>query len=192
MMMSILDARALRRLISGHVGKRPVMEAVDVYKLLYQGVFGVGHLLGDYAWERLLSESSALDPSLDLGDPLIEPVSIDGTMVRVNLRPYLRIGGNLEGLFGAMKETGEWGGQEDFLWLWGETCKLVHSGEVGLPWEGFEALTEELDRDGVKPRHHSRRYREAYKPAYRVVDLGRLLDQLALGLHKYFTNCLQL
>lgn len=43
--------------ILGHLERRPLMEAIDVYKLLYQAVFGVGHILGENAFDRLQERS---------------------------------------------------------------------------------------------------------------------------------------
>src|SRR3990170_2309710 len=96
---------SLWSLIRMHEELRPLLRSVDVYKLLYQGIFGVGHILGEGAFERLEAETRGLKMDEHTEEPLVEPVSIDGSMVRVNLRPYIRQGLPLDELFSAMKET---------------------------------------------------------------------------------------
>ena len=46
------------------------MRARDAYKLLYQGVYGVGHIMGPGAWDYLQREAKSLDIKDQLGDPL--------------------------------------------------------------------------------------------------------------------------
>lgn len=92
-------------LIRRHLDRRPHMRATDIYKLLYQGVFGVGHLLGESARQRLEAEARTLNLDDHFEEPLIEEVSADGAMLRVNLRPFLRRRLQLDGLFSAMLES---------------------------------------------------------------------------------------
>lgn len=63
----------------------------DIYKLLHQGEFGVGHSIRDVEQfgRNLARELMYADPSSQ--DPLLESVSLDGLVFRVNLGPYRRI-----------------------------------------------------------------------------------------------------
>ena len=81
------------------------MRATDFYKLLFQGVFGVGHIMGSAAWNWLRKETESVDLEGHPEEPLLEGVSADGSMVRVNLRPYLKRGLPLEDLFEAMEKS---------------------------------------------------------------------------------------
>jgi hypothetical protein len=50
--------------------------------------------------------------------------------------------------------------------------------------EDLEGLDRELREEGCRPYHHSQAYREAYKPAYRVVSrraLESFFDSQELG-----------
>ena len=157
-------------LVRWHLERRPLMKTVDVYKLLYQGVFGVSHILKPEARTFLQEEVERLNLSDQISDPLYEDVSLDGSVVRINLRPYLRRRLSLDSLFDAMKETRLREGKPTaFLVQWNSFVNLIKDKE--LPFNLFEA--EKLDKEiyGVlpKPRHHSKEYREAYEPAYRVV-----------------------
>jgi len=156
------------------------MRATDVYKLLYQGVFGIGHIMGEEAWERLQEEAGRIDPEDHLWEPLIEEISADGSMVRVNLRPFLRRGLPLDRLFKVMKETATLEGvAEDFLRGWRAFNELAESGIIAVDKGELERLNRELDEEGIRPRHHSEAYRDAYYPAYRVVRRDKLEDALS-------------
>ena len=159
--------------------RRPLMRSTDVYKLLYQGVFGVGHIMGEEAWERLQEEVGRIDLEDHLWEPLIEGVSADGSMVRVNLRPFLRRGLSLDSLFKAMKETAVLeGAAEDFLRGWRAFNELMEAGIIAVDKGELERLNRELDEEGIRPRHHSEAYRDAYYPAYRVVRWDKAKDAI--------------
>jgi hypothetical protein len=164
-----MDRERFREFLLKHLETRPRMRVRDVYKLLYQGVFGVGHIMGEDAYGRLLEEAGRIDLQDHPWEPLLEPASVDGETVRVNLRPYLRRGGSLEGLYEAMKESSEVkGDSEEFMSLWG-LFKEFAEELAGLDVETIQRYDEELREKGPKPRHHSAEYRVAYYPAYRVV-----------------------
>jgi len=164
------DMEKVRSLLLEHRERRPLMRGTDYYKLLYQGVFGVGHIMGDGAWGWLTKEADGLDMNDQPDEPLVEAISADGAMVRVNLRPYLRGGGSLEGLFEAMKATAlVEGSPEMFMEAWRVFLGLVDEGLIEVNSGELAALVEELKGEGVSPHHHSAEYREAYQPAYRVI-----------------------
>ena len=166
----MVDRGRIEELLREHFERRPLMRATDFYKLLYQGVFGVGHIMGDAAWDWLRREAEGLNLEKHPGEPLLEEVSADGSMVRVNLRPYLRRGLPLEGLFEAMKETALRGGSnEQFLEAWEVLKGLAASGDIQIDSGELETLDEELRTGGPSPHHHSETYREEYHPAYRIV-----------------------
>jgi hypothetical protein len=129
--------------------------------------------------ERLQEEAGRIDPEEHLWEPLIEEISADGSMVRVNLRPFLRRGLPLDRLFKVMKETAALEGvAEDFLRGWRAFNELVESGVIAVDKGELERLNIELDEDGIRPRHHSVAYCEAYYPAYRVVGWDKAKDAI--------------
>lgn len=160
-------------LIINHLKLRPEALPQDVYKLLYQGVFGVGHIISDHAWVVLVEEAGRIDLDDHMDDPLFEPVSPDGSMVRVNLRQYINTGGDLKTLFRVMRESAMVQGEQGvFLDYWGQFKELVNEGKLAFSMSDIRNLDEEIERDGVRPIHHTEAYREAYYPAYRVVLLS--------------------
>lgn len=67
----------------------PIAHAVpDIYKCLHQGVFGVGHAIDNPQnfKDRLVREISIAKPAG--AEPLLERISPDGQILRVNLRPF--------------------------------------------------------------------------------------------------------
>jgi hypothetical protein len=173
-----------KKLLLMHFRRRPLMRATDAYKLLYQGVFGVGHILGGNARLRLENEARSLNIEDHPEEPFIEVISPNGSMLRVNLRPYMRRGLPLDKLYSAMVETAKMNGDsKEFLEEW-ETFKgLVASGTIEIDAKEFDGLDEELKRDGPRPHHHSGVYRDAYYPAYRVVRRDYLESSLGSGLY---------
>jgi hypothetical protein len=168
------------KLILGHLERRPKAKAQDIYKLLYQGVFGVGHIISDRTWPVLVEEANRINLDDHSEDPLLEPVSPDGSMVRVNLRQYLRAGESLETLFDVMRESAKHRGDpEVFLDYWSEFKRMVDIGLLSFPDDEIHALDEQIKIDGVKPRHHTEPYRVAYYPAYRVVLLEIYREKMA-------------
>ncbi len=166
----MLERGGLEGFIRGHKGRRPAMRAADAYKLLYQGVFGVGHALGAGAWDRLVEEAERIGVRDHPEEPLSEDASPDGSTVRVNLRPYLRRGLPLESLFGAMRASAkEKGSPEEFISLWESFKELVYDGKLPFDQEEVDELDRGLNRESPQPKHHTRPYREAYHPSYRVV-----------------------
>lgn len=163
---------SLAHLIAEHVARHPVMEPCDVYKLLYQGVLGLEHLVAspkDFA-ARLRTEYEIAPPCA--AEPLWEPVRPDGALVRLNLRPFKAGRGDVEQLITACLQTAQqaWGTPEELRAAW---ATFVELGRVGT-WETFPllevlALSAWIEEHGYPAIHHSARYREANEPAYRVI-----------------------
>lgn len=159
---------------------RPEMRARDAYKLLYQGVFGVGHIMGPGAWDYLQSEAAALDIQGQPGDPLLEDAALDGTVVRINLRPYLRGGHSLTKLMEAMRQSDIAGNPAAFLEAWDAFAELVWSSQLDFEHSEVDAINRALDRAKPQPMHHTQQYRDAYHPAYRVVRRREILKILGI------------
>jgi hypothetical protein len=163
---------ALAQLIDDHLQRYPAMEPRDVYKLLYQGVMGMGHLVvsPEGFAARLRTEYEAVSPG-DV-EPLWETVRPDGALGRLNLRPFRVQQGDVESLIVACLRTAQrvWGTPEDLQGAWATFVTLCQSGE----WEAFPlrevlAFSARLEKHAYPAVHHSAHYREAYKPAYRLV-----------------------
>lgn len=152
-----------------HVKKNFAVQ--DAYKLIYQGILGVAHIMEnpEHAKQYLEKEYASVDSSNN--EPLIENISISGEIVRINLRPYKYSGGSVEQLFEAMilsvKETN--GSKDDFLILWEKFKQAVFDGRLKFDKQELEVFDKKVKAANYPAVHHSPKYREANKPAYRVV-----------------------
>jgi len=163
---------ALACLLDAHLSRYRLMQPGDVYKLLYQGILGSEHLIAspeEFA-ARLQQEYDAVSAK-DV-EPLWEAVRRDGALGRLNLRPFKAQSGSLEMLTRACLETAEqvWGAPQDLRDAWITFVALCRSGH----WTVFSlpqvlGLAARLEEQDYPPVHHSPRFTEAYRPAYRLV-----------------------
>ena len=143
----------------------------DAYKLIYQGGFGVAHILQipERAKQYLVKEMESIEGTNK--EPLIENISVSGELVRINLRPFKKSGRSVEKLFEIMirsaKETN--GDLEKFLTQWGEFKQAVINGRLKFNIQELEKFDQKVKAENYPAVHHSPEYREANKPAYRVV-----------------------
>lgn len=163
-------------LIAHHLRRYPRMELADVYKLLHQAAMGSGHAVGDSAEARakLEEELTRLEEGPD--DPVADPISPDGKVARIHLRPYVAAGHNVDLLLDAFIHTAQaYPGAPDRLERF---CACL--GDVaaagGLPYarNEVESYVKTIAARGYPVVHHSDAYRSAYRPAYRVVGLDLL------------------
>ncbi len=164
-------------LLDAHLSRYPLMQPEDVYKLLYQGALGPEHLTSsskEFA-TRLREEYDAVLPGDD--EPLWEAVRPDGSLGRVNLRPFKAKSGSPAALAAACFETTRqvWGAPQDLREAWVTFVSLCRSGR----WAVFSLpqvldLAAGLEEQGYPAVHHSQRYAEAYRPAYRLVGRERI------------------
>lgn len=162
----------VKPLIREHLNRRPMARAQDIYKLLFQGVFGVAHIISDKARDVLFEEAARINLQDQAKDPLIESVSPDDSMVRVNLRQYINGGGDLETLYLVMRKSAEHKGDEAvFRDYWRQYKDMVAEGLVSCAQDEIDELDNLIRLEGMNPRHHTEPYRQAYYPAYRVVVL---------------------
>jgi hypothetical protein len=147
----------------------------DVYKLIYQRVFGPEHLIDDMraAKEGLYLEVIRL-PQTPLPTPLLDPLS--PLLYRVNLQPYIRGGGSIEVLWRIFRQTAS-------EFQPGTLVDLERHWRLFLktPWTAryapavLEQFWQRMATANFSPVHHSRSYAEAHAPHYRVV-LRSLVD----------------
>jgi hypothetical protein len=164
---------------------------VDIYKCLHQGEFGVGHLIddADRFRYRLLQEMLALEPTSN--EPILENVSIENNIMRLNLRPFRALyaddvdkAGHILAEVCIQSTAIDKGDTEHFFSLLKGFQDLNHAGEfrVGnteysFPTELVEFFLKEIKkfahRMGEIPvLSHSSNYRQLNKPSYRVVDVS--------------------
>jgi len=153
-------------ILNWHLNHYPLLKAEDIYKLIFQCVFGPGHLLVDRAKEQEnLNREIALALRAKIGAE-VEPIDPDGLLVRVNLASIVGSATKTERLFQALVYTAQnFTPQPELL-----TSRL----HTALKW-CRSALPQETKRFQTiigQPQHpprHSVTYVKNYRPAYRVV-----------------------
>jgi len=166
----------VNELLSAHLGRYPALQLEDIYKLLHQAALGPGHAMDNpvAARKRLDEELAALGEGP--GELLQDVISPDGRLARIHLRPYLAAGGDAVALHRAFVETASsYPASPDRLAKFcGCLGDLAAAG--GIPFARADVLAyfEEIARAGYPPVHHSETFRNAYRPAYRVVAVDLL------------------
>ena len=181
---------------------------IDIYKCLHQGEFGVAHTIDDpdRFRDRLHHELLGVQPVQPASDePVLENVSVDGAIMRVNLRPYGALFDNdthkaCDLLTEACLESAgiPKGSSERFLSVLYDFRDLNNAGELvvgnviyAFPSEMVDHFLKEVRdlarRLGEIPVFsHSPAYRRLNSPSYRVVDLSVIQPSaLAFILHRH-------
>ena len=154
-------------LLKAHCRAYPKLQPQDLFKYLYQSSFGCEHMVSslEAVTERIRGERECL---LEGGQPGID--MLDGAYSRVPLA-CLDGGLSVETLaklffFSAKEEPG---GRPELERRLEVARELVKKGELPFSQTDFEEALEEWQGKGYPALHHSRAFREAYRPAYRVV-----------------------
>jgi hypothetical protein len=161
----------MRGILADHATRYPSWCADDLYKLVHQSALGSEHAVTDEATARegLAHEFISLGSGPE--EPLIDPISPEGEIVRVHLRPYVRNGLDERLLLGAFLSTAR-----DFRGAPERTERYARiavslAGEINLniPTETIKGFLEAMRVQGFPAVHHSPEYQARYRPAYRVV-----------------------
>jgi len=142
------------------------MEIQDIYKLTHQAAMGCKHAVNDPAKirEELIRELNEMGrgPS----EPLIDPISSDGEIIRIHLRPFTLTKGDIDNLTEAFCRTAsEFFGNTEILESYWD-CEV----QTNLfPLHLMEDYIKNMKYSNFPSVHHSDAYRQAFKSAYRVV-----------------------
>lgn len=159
----------LEQILRAHARKYPAMEPTDGVKLLYQNTFGGGHLIRDMqACKQMLLREYENTPQISAA-PLLE--DIGNGIVRVMLGSLEESGYTPEELADAFIRSSQicCGTMEDFLPKLELLRKLTAEGVFAFSSRELDAYLETYKQAGYPMVSHSEAYRQAYKPAYRIV-----------------------
>ena len=161
----------LYKILTSHLTRSPAMQVQDIYKLLHQAALGSEHAIRDEQAARDWLERELAEMGAGPDDPLMDPLSPDGQILRVHLRPYLRAGKDPETLLQAFIQTAtEWRGSPEKLKEYGAAAaRLAQAGTGPIRREEIEAFFANMEEQDFPAVHHSEVYERLYRPAYRVV-----------------------
>ncbi len=142
------------------------MQIQDIYKLVHQAAMGSEHAALDPSSAREWLERELDEMGEGPVEPLMDPISADGEMLRVHLRPYVSSGSHIEMLLDAFLRTAnDFHGEDDVLEANWESVVRTHL----FPAPAMDEFIGVMKAHNFPAVHHSETYKQIYKPAYRVV-----------------------
>ncbi len=160
-----------RRIIRSHSVRYPLMRSADLYKLIYQAAMGSAHRVQsiDSAREHFNEEISSIVSGPD--EPVVDIIAHDGSVCRINIRPYLKVGYDTEKLIKMFSRTAE-----EFtgstikleLYCWW-LLRMKMDGLLSANIKDIDQYLTEMAESGYPAVHHSSVYRNTYSPSYRVI-----------------------
>lgn len=169
-----------------HIKHHPKAQPQDIYKLCFQAAFGAEHLLRDEEKARQYLqreyESVEIMQAESDADSLSILEWIAPEVVRVHLAGYKAKGFSVEILFRAFVDSArEFKGEKKTLEEYLSVIKqMALDGEMNFTVEEWVTF---CDGREIAPVHHSNIFREAYKPAYRVIT-GKYIMDLGIPVTK--------
>ncbi len=163
--------KALRKLLENYLHSFPESTLQDMYKLLYQGAMGPGHLLNNPESARHYLQQEWNSLFANTQELLTETITPDGKVFRIHLRPLKARLPNSNQLWQALFNSAQnwFGGIELFVERWQYMKKLITKGFLPFSLEEFTAVDDQAQQNNYPAMHHSSRYRDAYSPAYRII-----------------------
>lgn len=155
----------------------PDLRIEDAYKFLFHATRGGEHAVENEAAVRrwLDREWQTLGPPPP-GEPLWTPLTADGRIGRLNLRPYQALGGNPAALHAAFV-AGARAYDADparFRKSWQALGRELQKQPVGhLTRAEWQRLDRALRAQRYPAIHHSPGYEQARAPAYRVLPAAQ-------------------
>ena len=159
----------LEQVLRRHAARYPLMQPTDAVKLIYQNEFGGGHLIRDE--ESCLSFLRAEYEKVEKNPHMPPYETLGNGIVRMHLaaaKPE-----ELEQLGKAfIRSAAEHSGNmNQFLRKLDALRKVTAEGVFTFDAEVLERYLADYRAAGCPPVSHSETYRQAYKPAYRVILL---------------------
>lgn len=147
------------------------MQPDDLYKLAHQAALGSEHAVRSEAAARAWLERELAGMGSGPPEPLLDPISADGSILRVHLRTYIQAGHDPEALLAAFIQSANQvkGSSQDLRDCLVVLLELAGSGQIDFEAEELRALFARMESADWPARHHSDIYMRAYHPAYRVI-----------------------
>jgi len=177
--MVFMEINETKGILLDHYARYPIMEIPDMVKLLYQSEWAGGHMIADRSESLTRLEKECLKLTVSPGREAFEDIS--NGLCRLYLDSPKRRDLSLPTLnrFFVNTANGNAGtvqGFESKLEILRQCCA---SGKLPYSVEELDRYLSDYREQGDPPVRHTRAYRDAYHPAYRVVD-GAYRDYFAV------------
>lgn len=157
----------LEQILIAHAKRYPAMRPADAVKLIYQNEFGGGHMIRNEQaclnYLRTEYESTKKNPEV----PLYE--DIGNGIIRVNLASVRETDIKQLGMDFIRSAAAHKGEIRSFQEKLKVLCKVTENGCFCFGIDELQAYLVEYKAAGYPAVSHSQAYRDAYKPAYRIV-----------------------
>jgi hypothetical protein len=165
------ELASFRNILVNQWQRYPRMQIQDLYKLLHQAAMGSEHAVRDSETARIWLEAEVRELGEGPEEPVMDPISPSGEIIRVHLRPFLRAEGDIDSLLTAFYRTANeyQGSSESLLGYWTYAENMVEAGDLGLDRVEMEDFIASMKLEGFPAVHHSELYERNYHPAYRVI-----------------------
>jgi hypothetical protein len=161
----------MRDILIDQARRYPRWALEDLYKLVHQAAMGSEHAVTDEARARdwLVREFADLGSGPD--EPLLDPISADGLIVRVHLRPFARLALDPELLLAVFVRTAREfrGSTERIEESFSEAARLAREELIAFDEADVDGFFARMKAAGFPTVRHSAVFRAEYYPAYRVV-----------------------
>lgn len=159
----------IEKVVQDHLSRYPALQIQDLYKLLHQAALGSEHAVSDPAVAKRWLEQELMEMGEGITEPVIDPISQHGEIVRIHLRPYIAAGQDPQRLLDAFIRTtnGHRGDHQLLEQYWQE---VVHFAV--FPAREMDEFLRLLKDKNYPAVHHSAEYERLYRPAYRVISLA--------------------
>lgn len=153
-------------ILRAHLARYPAMQIQDVYKLVHQAALGSEHAVSSLEGVRKWMERELAEMGEGPVEPVLDPISEDGQILRVHLRPFVAGGGDPSVLLDAFIQTAnEYRGDAQTLkTYWKSATNVGH-----FPPAEMDDFIQSMQAEIYPAVHHSPQYESLYRPAYRVV-----------------------
>lgn len=164
----------LEQILRQHATRYRKMQPTDAVKLIFQNEFGGGHMIQNSATclQYLRREYDATQP--DPAAALYEPIGNGIVRVHLAALPASHLQALGESFLRSAAENQ--GSLDSFLQKLQILRRLTHEGIFSFSSEALEAYLQPYIASGCPAVSHSDLYRQAYRPAYRVIREAFLLD----------------
>lgn len=159
----------LKDIIKAHAAKYPKMQPCDAVKLIYQNEFGGGHLISDpeRSLKRLKNE---LKDVKGTGEALFEPIGNGTSRLYLSSKEARELSPELINDVFVSSARIHLGSRSSFRSKLELLSSEFESFGFGFSKEALDAYLKDYEAEGYPMVSHSDAYREAYAPAYRVVE----------------------
>jgi len=154
------------------------LQIQDVYKLLFQAAMGCEHAIGDERKSLKILEQEIAECTPGPMEPILETISPDDRIVRVNLRPYVFHNGDILLLNRKFIESASvYKGDLNILKkYWDYFTQISEENNLYYSQKELALFFADIQKMNFPALHHSSKYKKHNLPSYRVV-LWKLISE---------------